>query len=160
GTVICGDTYFNENLENATEEVITLVASFKPDLLIAGPAFNAGRYGMACGAVCAAIQEKLKIPVVTGMYEENPGADMYKKEVYIVKTGNSAAQMRTAVPALARLATRLVKGEVMGSPAEEGYLARGIRKNIFHEQRGSARAVEMLLKKLKGEPFTTEYPMP
>lgn len=48
----------------------------------------------------------------------------------------------------------------MGSPAEEGYLARGIRKNIFHEQRGSARAVEMLLQKLKGEPFTTEYPMP
>lgn len=48
----------------------------------------------------------------------------------------------------------------MGSPAEEGYLARGIRKNVFHEQRGSARAVDMLLKKLKGEPFITEYPMP
>lgn len=160
GTVICGDTYFNENLETATEKVISLIAGFKPDLLVAGPAFNAGRYGMACGGVCAAVQERLKIPVVTGMYEENPGADMYKKEVYIVKTGNSAAQMRTAIPALARLATKLARGEVIGSPAEEGYLARGIRKNIFHDQRGSARAVEMLLKKLKGEPFTTEYPMP
>ena len=160
GTVICGDTYFNENLDTATEEVINLVASFKPDLLIAGPAFNAGRYGMACGAVCAAVQEKLKIPVVTGMYEENPGADMYKKEIYIVKTGNSAAQMRTAIPAMGRLAIRQAKGEVVGSPAEEGYLARGIRKNVFHEQRGSARAVEMLLKKIKGESFDTEYPMP
>ncbi len=160
GTVICGDTYFNENIDTATEEVIALIASFKPDLLIAGPAFNAGRYGMACGAVCAAVQERLKIPVVTGMYEENPGADMYKKDVYIVKTGNSAAKMRTAIPALAQLATRLAKGEVVGSPAEEGYLARGIRNNVFHEQRGSARAVEMLLKKIKGEPFTTEYPMP
>jgi len=160
GTVICGDTYFNENLETATEKVISLIAGFKPDLLVAGPAFNAGRYGMACGAVCAAVQERLKIPAVTGMYEENPGADMYKKAVYIVKTGNSAAQMRTAVPALARLAGKLARGEAMGSPAEEGYLARGIRKNVFHEQRGSARAVEMLLKKLKGEPFATEYPMP
>jgi len=160
GTVICGDTYFNENIETATEQVISLISSFKPDFLIAGPAFNAGRYGMACGAVCAAVQERLKIPAITGMYEENPGADMFKKSVYIVKTGNSAAQMRKALPAIARLANRLAKGEELKSPAEEGYLARGIRKNVFHEQRGSARAVDMLIKKLKGEPFTTEYPMP
>ncbi|HBQ87254.1 MAG TPA: glycine/betaine/sarcosine/D-proline family reductase selenoprotein B, partial [Syntrophomonas sp.] len=82
-----GDTYFNENIEAAADKITSLVAGFKPDLLIAGPAFNAGRYGMACGAVCKAVQEKLNIPVVTGMYEENPGADMYKKDVYIVKTG-------------------------------------------------------------------------
>ena len=160
GTVICGDTYFNENIDIATEEIVKLVAAFNPDLLIAGPAFNAGRYGMACGAVCDAVQKKLQIPVITGMYEENPGADMYKKDVYIVKTGNSAAQMRTAIPALGRLASRMAKGDVIGSPAEEGYLARGIRKNVFHEQRGSARAVEMLLKKIKGDSFNTEYPMP
>jgi glycine reductase len=160
GTVICGDTYFNENIEAAADKITSLVAGFKPDLLIAGPAFNAGRYGMACGAVCKAVQEKLNIPVVTGMYEENPGADMYKKDVYIVKTGNSAAQMRKAIPALAKLAMRLVRGEALGSSAEEGYLARGVRKNVFHKQRGSARAVEMLLQKIKGETFATEYPMP
>jgi glycine reductase len=158
--VICGDTYFNENIEQATSEVMDLIAAFKPDIVVAGPAFNAGRYGMACGGVCAAVQERLKIPAVTGMYEENPGADLYKKEVYIVKTGNSAAKMREALPALGKLAKKLARGEVVGSPAEEGYLARGIRKNVFHQQRGSARAVDMLLKKLKGEPFVTEYPMP
>lgn len=160
GTVICGDTYFNENIEQATSEVMDLIAAFKPDIVVAGPAFNAGRYGMACGGVCAAVQERLKIPAVTGMYEENPGADLYKKEVYIVKTGNSAAKMREVLPALGKLAKKLARGEVVGSPAEEGYLARGIRKNVFHQQRGSARAVDMLLKKLKGEPFVTEYPMP
>lgn len=160
GTVICGDTYFNENLEEAAEQVVKLVAQFNPDLLIAGPAFNAGRYGMACGGVCAAVKEKLDIPVVTAMYEENPGADMYRKDIYIGKTGNSAAQMRKAIPALAKLATKLAHGEVVGSPAEEGYLARGIRKNTFHAQRGSARAVEMLVRKLKGEEYETEYPMP
>lgn len=160
GTVICGDTYFNENLDQATAEVIELISAFKPDLVVAGPAFNAGRYGMACGAVCAAVQEQLHIPALTGMYEENPGADQYKKAVYIVKTGNSAAKMRQALPAMGRLAQKLVRGEAVGSPAEEGYLARGIRQNVFHQQRGSDRAIDMLLKKLKGESFVTEYPMP
>lgn len=160
GTVICGDTYFNENLDIAAAEVVNLIAAYQPDLLIAGPAFNAGRYGMACGAVCKAVREQLQIPVLTGMYEENPGADMYRKDVIIVETGNSAAQMRKAVPVMARLAAKLAQGEPLGSPAEEGYLTMGIRKNFFHEKRGSARAVDMLLMKIKGEPFVTEYPMP
>ncbi len=160
GTVICGDTYFNENLDKATDEVIEQIAKFNPQLLVAGPAFNAGRYGVACGAVCAAVSEKLKIPVLTGMYEENPGADMFRKKVYIVQTGNSAAQMRKALPVMARLASKLAKAEAIGLADEEGYLAKGIRKNIFYEKRGSARAIDMLLKKLKGESFKTEYPMP
>lgn len=160
GTVICGDTYFNENTDKAANEIIDLIADFKPDLLVAGPAFNAGRYGMACGAVCAAVQERLNIPTVTGMYEENPGADLFRKDVYIVKTGNSAAQMRKALPKMAKLAQKLAWGAEILSPEEEGYLARGIRKNIFHNKRGAARAVDMLLNKIKGTPFVTEYPMP
>jgi len=51
-TVICGDNYFAENIEKASEEVVNLVRPFRPDLVIAGPAFNAGRYGIACGG-CA-----------------------------------------------------------------------------------------------------------
>lgn len=160
GTVICGDTYFNEHLEEATNAVLDMIASFKPDIVIAGPGFNAGRYGMACGAVCKAVQERLNIPAVTGLYEENPGADMFKKDVYIVKTGNSAAQMRKALPLIAQLAVKLAKGQVIGSPEAEGYLPKGIRQNVFHEKRGSERAVDMLVAKLKGEKFTTEYPMP
>ena len=30
----------------------------------------------------------------SGMYEENPGADMFKQDVILVKTGNSAATMK------------------------------------------------------------------
>ena len=160
GTVICGDTYFNENIEVASADIIEMIAGYKPALLIAGPAFNAGRYGMACGAVCAAAAEALIIPVLTGMYEENPGADLYRKQVYIVKTGNSAAKMRDAIPAMTKLAVKLARGEELGSPAEEGCLEKGIRFNTMHQERGSARAVAMLLKKMQGEPFQTEYPMP
>ncbi|TCO79469.1 glycine reductase [Marinisporobacter balticus] len=159
-TVICGDSYFNENLEEAKPAVLEMIKKYNPDLFIAGPAFNAGRYGVACGTISKAVQEELNIPVVTAMYVENPGVDMYKKDVYIVETGNSAAAMRKAAPALAKFALKLGTGEVIGSPSEEGYISRGIRKNIFREERGATRAVNMLIKKLKGEEFVTEYPMP
>jgi glycine reductase len=129
-------------------------------LFIAGPAFNAGRYGVACGSICKAIKENLNIPVVTGMYVENPGADMFKKDIYIVETANAATGMRQAIPAIARLAVKLAKNEAVGMPSEEGYIARGIRKNIFKSERGSKRAVNLLVAKLKGEKFETEYPMP
>lgn len=159
-TIICGDSYFNENLEEAKAEVIGMIKKYNPDLFIAGPAFNAGRYGVACGTITDAVKDELGIPVLTGMYIENPGADMFKKKVYIVETKNNAAGMRPAVKAMASLALKLVKGEEIGSPAEEGYISRGIRKNVFVDKRGSERAVEMLIKKLKGEEFVTEFPMP
>lgn len=159
-TIICGDSYFNENLEKAKAEVLEMIKSQNADLFIAGPAFNAGRYGTACGTICKLVEDELGIPVITAMYVENPGVDMYKKDLYIVSTGNSAAAMRKAVPALAKLALKIGKGEEIGSPAEEGYIARGRRKNLFLEKRGATRAVEMMISKLKGEEFTTEYPMP
>lgn len=159
-TVICGDSYFNENIEEAKAEIIEMVKKYNPDLFIAGPAFNAGRYGVACGTIAKEVQEKLNIPVLTGMYVENPGADMYKKHLYIVETRNSAAGMRTALPAIAKLAMKLAKGEEIGLPAEEGYIERGIRKNYFATERGSKRAVDLLVKKLKGEEFVTEFKMP
>ena len=159
-TIICGDSYFGENIEEAKKEVLEMVKKYNPDLFIAGPAFNAGRYGVACGTIADAVQNELGIPSLTAMYEENPGADMFKKSVYIVSTKDSAAGMRDAVKKIVPLALKLVKGEEIGSPDEEGYLSRGIRKNFFTDKRGSERAVDMLIKKLKGEEFETEFPMP
>ena len=159
-TIICGDSYFNENLEEAKASILAMVKEQNPDVFIAGPAFNAGRYGVACGTVCEMVKEELGIPVVTGMYEENPGADMFKNKVYTVATKNSAAGMRAAVKSMAPLALKLAKGEKIGASCEEGYMPNGIRVNLFEKKRGSQRAVEMLLKKIAGKPFVTEYPMP
>lgn len=159
-TIICGDSYFNENIEEAKSKIIEMVKKYDPDIFIAGPAFNAGRYGVACGTITDAVHKELGIPVLTGMYIENPGVDMFKKSVYIVSTKNSAAGMRDAVKQMVPLALKLAKGEDIGSPEEEGYIARGVRKNYFAEKRGSERAVDMLLKKLRGEEFVTEFPMP
>ncbi|HBC96508.1 MAG TPA: glycine/betaine/sarcosine/D-proline family reductase selenoprotein B [Clostridium sp.] len=159
-TVICGDSYFNENIDDAKNEILGMIEKYKPDLFIAGPAFNAGRYGMACGAISKEVQDKLGIPAVTAMYPENPGADLFKKYLYIVETKNSAAGMRKALPKMVSLSLKLVKGEKVGSPEEEGYIERGIRKNCFSSKRGSERAVDMLVSKLKGENFETEFKMP
>ena len=159
-TIVCGDSYFNENLEKAKAEILEMVKEQAPDIFIAGPAFNAGRYGVACGTIAAAVQEELGIPSLTGMYVENPGADMFKNQVYMVSTKNSAAGMRDAVKKMAPLAVKLGKGEKIGSSAEEGYMPNGIRVNFFEKERGSQRAVKMLIKKLAGKPFETEFPMP
>lgn len=88
-----------------------MVKKYNPDIFIAGPAFNAGRYGVACGAVAKAVQDELNIPVLTGMYIENPGADMYKKDVYIISTRNSAVGMRDASSKMAKFALKLANGE-------------------------------------------------
>lgn len=159
-TVICGDSYFNENLDEAKKEVMDMVKSKNPDLFIAGPAFNAGRYGVACGTIASAVQEELGIPALSGMYIENPGADMFKQKVYIVPTKNSAAGMRDAVKKMVPLALKLGKKEKIGSSAQEGYMPNGIRVNFFEEERGARRAVNMLIKKLNGKEYTTEFPMP
>ncbi len=157
---VIGTFYFNENLEKAKADILAMVKEQAPDVFIAGPAFNAGRYGVACGTIAAAVQEELGIPAVTGMYVENPGADMFKNDVYMISTKNSAAGMRDAVKKLAPLAVKLAKGEKIGSSAEEGYIPNGVRVNFFEKERGSKRAVKMLIKKLNDKPYVTEYPMP
>ncbi len=160
GTIVCGDGYFNEHIDDTLAKVLEFVDRVHPDLLIAGPAFNAGRYGVACGAVASAVQEKLGIPALTGMYIENPGVDMYRDKVVIASTKNSAAGMRAAVKSMAPLALKLARHEQIGASCEDGYISQGIRVNFFEKKRGSKRAVEMLLAKLAGKPYTTEYPMP
>ena len=121
---------------------------------------HAGRYGVACGTICDAVQEELGIPAVTGMYVENPGADMFKNKVYTVPTKNNAAGARDAVKKMAPLALKLAKKEAIGASCQDNYMPNGVRVNFFEEKRGSRRAVDMLLAKLADKPYTTEYPMP
>src|SRR5947207_7022034 len=65
GTVVCGDGLFADRMEETAPEVLRLITEFKPNVVIAGPAFNAGRYGLACGRVCADVEEKLEVPAIT-----------------------------------------------------------------------------------------------
>ncbi|MFQ6075643.1 MAG: glycine/betaine/sarcosine/D-proline family reductase selenoprotein B [Candidatus Bathyarchaeia archaeon] len=159
-TIACGDNYFTENMEKASDEVINLISKYKPDIVIAGPAFRAGRYGTACGKVVIEAWKRLKVPAFTAMNEENPGVDLFRKDTYILKTGRSVAEMDKAVADMTRFLLKMIRGEKIGLPKEEGYFEKGIRVNVFAEEMGAKRAVDMLIAKLKGEKFETELPMP
>ncbi len=159
-TIICGDNYAAENIEKLKESVLEWVSGSSPQLFIAGPAFGAGRYGMASGSLCSAVKKELGIHAVTAMHPVNPGVELAGREVFVIETKDSAQDLRRSLPLMLGIGVRLVDGLPVGSPQEEGYLPRGVRINVRAPKRGSSRAVDMLLKKLAGEPFETELPMP
>jgi glycine reductase len=155
-TLIAGDNYAAENLGALTERVIKEVSASQADLFVAGPCFEAGRYGVAAGALCAAIQAELGIPVVTGMAVENPGVDLYRQELYIVDSGASVHAMRDVLTKMGRIATKLLHNQDVGRPSDAGYIPRGMLRDGFVEQSAAQRLVEMVVAKTKGEPFTSE----
>ena len=110
GTVIGGDNYMAQGGSGAVDEVIGLISRFDPDVVVAGPAFGSGRYGLACGAVCAAVTEHLGIPALTGLHPDSPGAAEYRAWVPILATAETAAGMTAALEGLARLASKLGRG--------------------------------------------------
>lgn len=159
-TVYCGDNHFAENEARAKEETLALIEAERPDLFFAGPAFAAGRYGLACGALCRAVASKLGIPVLTAMSASNIAADLTRREVPVVATGDSAREMAHALERVAALVLRLLAGETLGPAAEEGLLPRGRRSNVWVDRTAAERALDLLLAKLSGRPFESEIPLP
>lgn len=156
-TIICGDNFFNENNAEASKFILEKYDEIQPDLVVAGPAFNAGRYGMACAGVAELLKDKTT--VLTGMYHENPAVELCRSFSYIVPTGDSAAAMRKALPQMVKIANKLLAGETI-SAEEDGYMVQGRRLTVHSDKIGARRAVEMLMKRLRGEEYETELPMP
>ena len=163
GSIVAGDNYMAENLDDAVSEIVGLIerntSAAAPDLLLAGPAFNAGRYGMACGAICQAVQQRLGIPAVTAMFNENPAVEIYRRAVTIVETGSDVMAMREAAAGMVHVGGKLVAGDAI-VPTENDTIPHGLRQNYFADATGAQRAVDMLLRKLSGEAPDTEYAMP
>lgn len=158
-TVICGDNYMGSNTEKAMDQILKLLSGIKFDVFFAGPAFMAGRYGIACGNICKKINEKFNVPVFTSMNEENPGVEMFRRDMYIFKGYESARAMRGDIERVCKYALKYLNGEELLSANEEGYFGRGIRKTVFTDKSVADRAVDMLLAKLNNEPFETEIPI-
>src|SRR5919198_4029043 len=76
--------------------------------------------------------------------------------LYIIDSGGNAAKMRDVLGKMANLARKLVSKTTIGLPDEEGYLIRGLIRDHFVEQTAAERIVEMVLAKVKGEPFESE----
>jgi glycine reductase complex component B subunit gamma len=155
-TLVCGDNHAVENQQAVTASVVERIRAQKADLFVAGPCFDAGRYGMAAGALCAAVQAELDIPAITGMNEENPGVDLYRDALYIIDSGGNPAKMREVLGKMASLGRKLVQKRAIGLPAEEGYLRRGLLRDQVVEHTAARRLVDMLVAKLNGTPFESE----
>ncbi len=153
---VCGDNYFNSHNDIVIQEIVDKAKEYKVDMVIAGPAFNSGRYGQACGAICEAAARELGIPGITGMYEGNPMVEIYRQRTYILPTSGKVSGMREALIKIAGFVQRISTGEPLGPARKEGYISQGIRKLIYREEEAAKRLVDMLEAKLKGQPFSTE----
>lgn len=161
-TIICGDNFIGSHEEEAISRILKAIEGLEFDIFFAGPAFQAGRYGSACGNICKAVKEKFNVPAITSMHIENPGVEMFKNHIYIFKGGHSAAKMRSDIEAMASFGNKLLNNETLLSAEEEGYYGRGIRHQVWLDTNvpASHRVVDMLIKKLNNEPFKTELPIP
>lgn len=156
-TVVCGDNHIAEQNEAVTDAIRRELSALAPDVLVAGPAFASGRYGLACALACRAAAS-LGVPAVTGMHRDNPAVDAHRREVLIVPTGESAVTMQPALETLARLALRLGRREELGPAEIEGYISQGRRRVWDRGRPGYQRALDMLLAKLHGRPWVSEVP--
>ncbi len=161
-TIICGDNFMGSNTEEAIDIINGFLENIEFDIFFAGPAFQAGRYGVACGTICKHVEDKFGVKTITSMHEENPGVEMFKKDTYIFPGGKSAAAMRKDTKKMAALGDKILTGETKFLAEEEGFFVRGIRHQTWRNDGTIAadRAVDMLMKKLAGEAFVSELPIP
>ena len=154
-TFVCGDNYFVEEGEQAAVAARQALEHYAPDLVLAGPAFDAGRYGVACAQMCAVAKEA-GVPAVTGMYPENPGYTTFRRELVCVPTGTRATEMQAILTRMIELGVKLARGEELGPAAKEGYLPTGLRKSVVSQQPGWERAIDMLEARVHERPYASE----
>jgi len=157
GTIVAGDNYMNDERDAARAAVREALGALRPHVVVAGPAFEAGRYGLACAEVCR-VAAAAGIPAVTAMHPAAPAVAMHGRDLVVVPTGPTAADMPRALAGLARLAVKLARGDALGPAESEGYLPRGVRKSGLRGAPGFVRALDMLEAKLGGRAWTSEIP--
>ena len=154
-TVSCGDDYA-ASTSSATEELLALVRAASPDLLVAGPAFTSGRYGLACARLAAASARE-GIAAVVAMHPENPGLDEAERAP-VIESGKIGREMRSSLERLAGAIKTLSRGEELGE--QDGRIGRIPRHNRLSARTSAERAVELLLARLGGDRERTEVPLP
>lgn len=159
-TLACGDNYFHEEEEKALRAIRDALEEFHPDIFLAGPAFNAGRYGLACAKLCSWVRDNWQIPAITGMHEDNPGIREIGRHVFVIQTGASAAGMPESLRRFSLLIERLLaeNESAIENFRAEHCLAIPRRFTVRSDAPDYVRAVDLLLAKLKGQPYESEIP--
>lgn len=154
-TLVCGDDYAAEREDAAGAAIRDALGRLTPDLVLAGPAFDSGRYGLGCALACR-VARSLGIPAVTGMYPDNAAIITHRREILAVPTGLDPSEMRAIVARMVALGLKLMRGEALGPALEEGYIPHGVRRLVVKDRVGYERAVDMLLARVSGRPFVSE----
>lgn len=153
-TVVCGDDYAASE-PGAREELLAMVRDTTGELLVAGPAFGSGRYGLACARLVADAHEA-GLAAVASMHPENPGIGD-AGVAPVLAAGASAREMRPALQLLAAAVGKVAGGATLA--ADDGRITGLARIGRLVEHRAAARAVDLVLRRVAGDRESTEVPV-
>jgi len=153
-TVVCGDDYAASD-SAVSAELLEMARAADAELLVAGPAFGSGRYGLVCGRLVAAAQAA-DLPAVASMHPDNPGIGE-AGAAPVVAAGAGSRQMRPTLERLAAAVAKLATGEPL--TAEDGRVGGNARIGRLVQDRAATRAVELVLARLAGDRERTEIPV-
>lgn len=154
-TVFCGDDLAASDPAIAAE-VLALARDAGAEMVLAGPAFGSGRYGIACARLVAVAQEA-GLVALAAMAADNPGV-AEAGSAAVVAGGDTARQMAASLEILAAAARQLAAG--VPAASIEGILSRGRRLNRLAECNAAERAVSLALARVAGDRSATEIPLP
>ena len=154
-TALCGDDHASGHPEFAAA-LIEQAREAGAELLVAGPAFGSGRYGLACARLVATAAEA-GLPALAAMHPDNPGL-AEAAGAPVVESGATAREMRPSLERLATATRKLAAGEEL--TAEDGRIGPVARINRMADQNAAERAVALVLRRLGGDREATEIPLP
>lgn len=154
-TVYCGDDVAAADAA-AIAKVLELATAERPDLIVAGPAFTSGRYGVACAHVAAAAMAA-GIPVIAAMHADNPGLEEAQGAT-VIGSGASVREMAPSLEKVAAAAKKLVAGQPL--KAADGRVGKAPRQNVVVERTAARRGIDLLLARLAGKDAPSEVELP
>lgn len=154
-TAVCGDDYASGHADFAAT-LLDEARARGADLLVAGPAFTSGRYGLACARIAAAAAAA-GLPAVASMHPDNPGL-AEAAGAPVVESAETARGMRPSLDRLAAAVAKLAAGEEL--TADDGRVGSVPRTNRRAARSAAERAVDLVLVRLAGDLEASEIPLP
>jgi len=153
-TAWCGDDHAVTE-PGAIDEIVRMAQQAGGEVIVAGPAFGSGRYGVACARVAAAAA-RAGLRAVAAMHPDNPGLE--EGAPVVVASGSTARDARSSCERLAAALRKLLAGAALGP--DDGLLTRPRRATVRAPAPAAERAVDLLLARLAGDDRATEIPPP
>jgi glycine reductase len=154
-TAICGDDYAASHPDFAAE-LVEQARERGAEMVLAGPSFTSGRYGMACARIAAAASAA-GLPALASMHPDNPGLGEAAGTA-VVESGETARKMKESLERFAAAALKIASGAEL--TAQDGRIGPVARTNRLAQANAADRAVALVLTRLKGDRDATEIPLP